>query len=63
MKCRQPKKPAGALTDADIQNLPNYIASEWENPDDLLIAQRRMMSAFASEFVMKIDPASSRNHS
>ena len=63
MKCRQPKIPARALTDADIQNLPNYVAAEWENPDDLLVAQRRMMSAFASEFVLKIDPASSRNHS
>ena len=63
MKCRQPKIPARALTDADMQNLPKYVAAEWENPDDLLVAQRRMLSAFASEFVLKIAPASSRNHS
>ena len=43
-----------ALTDADIQNLPNYVAAEWEKPDNLLTAQR---SAFTSEFVLKIDPA------
>ena len=49
--------PARALTDADIQNLPNYVAAEWEKPDNLLIAQRRAMSAFTSEFVLKIDPA------
>ena len=24
------KIPARALTDADIQNLPNYVAAEWE---------------------------------
>ena len=54
MKPRQPKIPARALTDADIQNLPNYVAAEWEKPDNLLIAQR---SAFTSEFVLKIDPA------
>ena len=57
------KYPARALTDAEIQNLPNYVAAEWEKPDDLLVAQRRMMSAFASELVLKIDSASSRNHS
>ena len=57
MKPRQPKIPARALTDADIQNLPNYVAAEWEKPDNLLIAQRRAMSAFTSEFVLKIDPA------
>ena len=56
MKCRQPKIPARSLTDADIQNLPNYVTAEWENPDDLLVAQRRMMSAFASEFVLKMLP-------
>ena len=39
MKPRQPKIPARALTDADIQNLPNYVAAEWEKPDNLLIAQ------------------------
>ena len=54
MKPRQPKIPARALTHADIQNLPNYVATEWEKPDNLLIAQR---SAFTSEFVLKIDPA------
>ena len=43
--------PARALTDADIQNLPNYVAAEWEKPDNLLIAQRRAMSAFTSELV------------
>ena len=53
MKCRQPKIPARALTDADIQNLPNYVAAEWEKPDNLLIAQRRAMPAFTSEFVLK----------
>ena len=42
------------MTDSDIQNLPNYVAAEWEKPDNLLIAQR---SAFTSEFVLKIDPA------
>ena len=57
MKPRQPKIPARALTDADIQNLPNYVAAEWEKPDNLLIAQGRAMSAFTSEFVLKIDPA------
>ena len=57
MKRRQPKIPARALTDADIQNLPNYVAAGWEKPDNLLIAQRRAMSAFTSEFVLKIDPA------
>ena len=57
MKPRQPKIPASDLTDADIQNLPNYVAAEWEKPDNLLVAQRRAMSAFASEFVLKIDPA------
>ena len=56
MKPRQPKIPARALTDADIQNLPNYVAAEWEKPDNLLVAQRRAMSALASEFVRKIDP-------
>ena len=54
MKPRQPKIPARASTDADIQNLSNYVAAEWEKPDNLLIAQR---SAFTSEFVFKIDPA------
>ena len=51
------KIPARVLTDADIQNLPNYVAAEWEKPDTLLIAQRRAMSAFTSEFVLKTDPA------
>ena len=51
-------QPACALTDADIENLPNYVAAEWEKPDidDLLVAQRRMMSTFASEFVLKLLP-------
>ena len=57
VKPRQPKIPARALTDADIQNLPNYVATEWEKPDNLIIAERRAMSAFTSEFVLKIDPA------
>ena len=56
MKPRQPKIPARALTDADIQNLPNYVAAEWEKPDNLLIITAQK-SAFTSEFVLKIDPA------
>ena len=57
MKLRQPKIPARAFNDADIQHLPNYVAAEWEKPDYLLVSQRRAMPAYASEFVLKIDPA------
>ena len=57
MNPRQHKIPACALTDADIQNLLTYFAAEWEKPDNLLVAQRIAMSAFTSEFVLKIDQA------
>ena len=43
MKPRQPKIPARALTDTDIQNLPNNVAAEWEKPDYLLRAQRSFL--------------------
>ena len=35
------KIPARALNDADIQNLPNYVAVEWEKPDNLLSPSSR----------------------